>query len=332
MEFIGTVPKRDEIMKAAVVRAVKTASQVNERRKIDTIKSREIMRVRLEAQMVSEKLEKLVKTTVNFNELPPFQLEMANAIVDMPAVKRALHSCGWAGRMIDEIGKNSVTRLKHSSSEEDLTRIRKNFDGRAESIIKKIGKDLDLLEDAKKKLHTIPNIHAMPSIIIAGFPNVGKSSLLNALTGSDVEVASYPFTTQKILIGIMKSGYKQVQFIDTPGLLDRPLSDRNRIEMQAIAAIKHITDKCIFIIDPEPSCGYEIDAQVSLLKQVQKDFGLDMLVVVNKADIATREQLEETAAELAKAKVKVHGVVAASCVVEGGVDALQAKIATWALK
>ena len=43
--------------------------------------------------------------------------------------------------------------------------------------------------------------------------------------------------------------------VDTPGLLDRPMDDRNAIEMQAIAAIEHVGSLCIFLMDISEQCG-----------------------------------------------------------------------------
>jgi len=48
------------------------------------------------------------------------------------------------------------------------------------------------------------------------------------------------------------------QVIDTPGLLDRPLEERNTIEMQAITALAHLKACILFFIDISESSGYSI--------------------------------------------------------------------------
>jgi uncharacterized protein len=55
-------------------------------------------------------------------------------------------------------------------------------------------------------------------IAVIGPPNVGKSSLVTALTNASPEIAAYPFTTRAPLPGMMMIDNVQVQLIDTPPL------------------------------------------------------------------------------------------------------------------
>ncbi len=52
------------------------------------------------------------------------------------------------------------------------------------------------------------------------------------MTRADVEVQPYAFTTKSLFVGHMDYRYLRWQVIDTPGILDRPLEERNTIEMQ----------------------------------------------------------------------------------------------------
>ena len=74
--------------------------------------------------------------------------------------------------------------------------------------------------------------------------------------------------------------------VDTPGLLDRPMDDRNAIEMQAIAAIEHVGSLCIFLMDISEQCGTSLEDQHNLLDEVKALLPeIDMIVVVSKADL-----------------------------------------------
>ena len=64
------------------------------------------------------------------------------------------------------------------------------------------------------------------------FPCAGCAA---EVTRADVDVQPYAFTTKSLFVGHMDYRYLRWQVIDTPGILDRPLEERNTIEMQARA-------------------------------------------------------------------------------------------------
>ncbi len=132
-----------------------------------------------------------------------------------------------------------------------------------------------------------------PTIVIAGYPNVGKSSFVSKITGASPEIAPYPFTTKGVAIGHFMRDGMRYQVMDTPGLLDRPMSERNDIERQAITAIHYLDAVVMFMIDPSESCGYEIEAQKHLLAEIRENFKLPLLVVSNKADRSEFKKLDE---------------------------------------
>ncbi|USS40567.1 GTP-binding protein [Thermococcus aggregans] len=57
-------------------------------------------------------------------------------------------------------------------------------------------------------------------IVLAGLPNVGKSSLLRVLADVDIDVADYPFTTVEPIPGMMKHKDVQIQIVEVPGLIE----------------------------------------------------------------------------------------------------------------
>lgn len=82
-----------------------------------------------------------------------------------------------------------------------------------------------------------PNTRTM---LICGYPNVGKISFVNKITNADMDVQPYAFTTKSLFVGHMDYKYLKYQVIDTPGILDRPFKDRNIIEMCSITALAHL--------------------------------------------------------------------------------------------
>ena len=78
--------------------------------------------------------------------------------------------------------------------------------------------------------------------------------------------------------------------MDTPGILDRPLEERNPIEMRALAAIEHLSGVLLFLIDPSETCGTPVDEQEALLVNVRSYFPETQVIVVEtKADLARRD-------------------------------------------
>lgn len=54
-----------------------------------------------------------------------------------------------------------------------------------------------------------------------------------------------------------------LQVVDTPGILDHSLEDRNTIEMQAITALAHLRAAVLYVMDLSEQCGHSIEQQVS---------------------------------------------------------------------
>ncbi len=141
----------------------------------------------------------------------------------------------------------------------------------------------------------------MPCVVVAGYPNVGKSSIVREIsTNKRIKVEEYPFTTQKLNLGhlIIERRFDtiRIQVFDTPGVLSRPLSERNKIELQAILALRLISDLIIFIFDPTPASGYTVDSQIELYKEVKESFTkegkIEIILVFNKMDLASSTEVD----------------------------------------
>ena len=74
--------------------------------------------------------------------------------------------------------------------------------------------------------------------------------------------------------------------IDTKGLLDRELSYRNHIELQAISALKYLAKLILFVFDPTESCGYSMQKQMSIYNEISEQFiGIPFIKILNKSDL-----------------------------------------------
>lgn len=167
--------------------------------------------------------------------------------------------------------------------------------GRMASIMKRQSDSLSYLEQVRQHLSRLPSIDpTAKTILLCGFPNVGKSSFLNKITRADVDVQAYPFTTKSLYVGHTEFNYQNWQVIDTPGILDRPLEERNTIEMQSITALAHLRSVVLYIVDFSEQCGYSIQQQLELYSSIKPLFvKKPVFIINNKIDIISRERLPE---------------------------------------
>jgi GTPase len=87
-------------------------------------------------------------------------------------------------------------------------------------------------------------------VTIAGRPNVGKSSLLNALVGRKVSIVSHkPQTTRHRIQGVLHHEGDQIVFVDTPGLHLLQKRALNRAMNEAAAGALHDVDLVLFVIE-----------------------------------------------------------------------------------
>jgi len=234
-------------------------------------------------------LENYVKKFPSIDNLPMFYQEIIDIKIDINKLKKSLGAVDWARKTCQMIYSKQVKSLRKSKNIDFLMKKQQEIYGRITSVVKQIDKELINLGRAQNIMKEFPNIEDMPTIVIAGYPNVGKSSLLRCISKAKPQIAQYPFTTKEIHVGHLerKDKYilKRYQVIDTPGLLDRPLSKRNDIEKQAIAALSHLADVIVFIMDTSETCGYSLDDQKHLLTQMKKMFKDSQFIIVeNKAD------------------------------------------------
>ncbi|MBI3051124.1 50S ribosome-binding GTPase [Candidatus Woesearchaeota archaeon] len=261
----------------------------------------EAERIKKAAEILHRHLQSILKSFPMVEELPEFYRELIRCCVDVDRLRKSLGGVLWADGQVKRFFRIYYGKLRNSKDLESLFKHKRGFYGRVSSTIKQIKNELAYLDEGRRIMRRMPDVKTdIPTIVIAGFPNVGKTTLLRALTGSEPEIASYPFTTKGLMLGYAGQNGTKIQVIDTPGLLDRPLAQRNRIELQAVLALKHLANKVVFMIDPTETCGYEMEEQLALLKDIKETFNQEITVAINKTDLATPEQIANAKEKLKK--------------------------------
>jgi nucleolar GTP-binding protein len=274
--------------RALLDKAFGRASKVTSKGSDRTAKARNLAaaRVRIAGGTIESTLRGIVKGFPSLDRLPPFYRDLVDLLADANLMKKHLGAIDWAAEEAQALGRDYRRRIGRASGRE-IGRLRQEAYGRLASVVQQVGPDLEALAEARQAFRRIPEIDPdLPTIVVAGFPNVGKSSFVRAVSTGRPKVAAYPFTTKRVSLGHIDRAGLKIQILDTPGLLDRPMEKRNRLERQAIAALTHLADAVLFLLDPTETCGYPIEDQRHLLDEIRALFpDVPLVVVENKADL-----------------------------------------------
>ncbi len=101
------------------------------------------------------------------------------------------------------------------------------------------------------------------TVILGGFPSVGKSTILNSLTNADSEVADYEFTTLKVIPGTLKYKGANIQILDVPGIISGAAEGRGR-GREVISVLRN-ADLLVIIMDP-----FDIDQYEKVKEELHK--------------------------------------------------------------
>ena len=102
------------------------------------------------------------------------------------------------------------------------------------------------------------------TVVLVGFPNAGKSSLLRQLTGVQSKVADYAFTTLEVIPGMLNYCGAKIQVLDIPGLIEGAHIGKGA--GTKVASVIRIADLLLFVIDArEPEQADKLIEELSLL-------------------------------------------------------------------
>ena len=306
---IPIIPKVSDLIDTILSRTQsKTPTVTHPGYKITRIRKFYMRKVRFTEDTITEKLEAITKNFPKLDDIHPFYADMINILYDKDHYKLALGTVNTAKNICQKIATDYVKLLKYGDSLYRCKQLKVAALGRMMTTLKKLGASFNYLEEVRKHLSRFPSIDPTErTLILAGFPNVGKSSFMNKITYADSEVQAYHFTTQSLFVG--HTYYKNIrwQVIDTPGILDRALEQRNIIEMQTITALAHLDACILYFIDVSENCGYSIAQQVSLFDSIRPLFKNKPLVIIaNKTDLRKYTDLPEKERKLIEEVAKEH--------------------------
>jgi len=156
-----------------------------------------------------ERLEKRPEKKTNYDKIKELEQELSTTKYN----KRTEHAIGLIKARIDNLKKKELARSASKGKKEGYS-VRKTGDG---------------------------------TVIILGFPSVGKSTLLNSITNADSLIGTYDFTTLNVIPGIMDYEHAKIQILDVPGVVSGAASGRGRGK-EVLAVIRNC-DLVIILLD-----------------------------------------------------------------------------------
>jgi len=297
------VPNSQELLDIAFKRAMKSSAQVSKNAPIlIKAKKKESKRIKVAIEDLVNRILKIIKMVPMIDDLPDFYRELASVLVNIDELKLSLGKLNGILPILSHLQREYLHKLKRIEVPKEGDQLRRAAFGRISSVINKQNNTLQYLNEIRGRLREIPSIdYTIPCVVVAGYPNVGKSSIVkNISTNKNIEIKEYPFTTKKLNMGHLEIERRfdkiKIQILDTPGILDRPMTKRNHIELQAILALRLISDLIIFVFDPTFASGYNIDSQIELFYEIKQNFSkdreIDLLIVINKMDLAKDSEIE----------------------------------------
>ena len=239
---------------------------------------------------LSQQLMKVMKSFPSFDNLSEFYKELIDVTLDMAQLKRSLASLKWCAEKNREFLRMYKNKIKNATEIPIINQHRREFYGRVSSTLKQIRKNLEYLELSRKTMLDFPSIKtSLTTIAIAGFPNVGKSTLLSKLTTAKPKIAAYAFTTQGVNLGYGEFNGEKIQFLDIPGTLAR-FEKQNTIERIATLAIKYVAEAIIYVFDLTET--YPIEQQIRLYENLKKS-RKPIIIYLSKTDVIDKETVDE---------------------------------------
>ena len=282
---INRIESADRYLDIAIKKANKKVAQAKFLgNQLNKIKTKDMRKIEIIKDDLIARMDSLAEQFPDMSELSDLYRELIKITIGSYKLNKIFRDIRWSRQQIIKFYKFYNRNIKSARDMAEMLKAKRSYYGRVSSVIKNI--DFLFLENARKTLQSFPTIKSKyKQVAIAGFPNVGKSTLLSKLSGSKPEIAAYPFTTKSIMIGY--SG--DIQLLDTPGTLNR-FNKMNYIEQQAFLVVKVVAEKIIYIFDlTEP---YPLKNQIRLLKRI-REFHKPIIIYLSKTDILEKEEIEE---------------------------------------
>ncbi len=254
-------------------------------------RSFELRRVELVYQLAYNKLKDYARAPLS-SDMDPYHRELVQAFVG-DEYDRAIIKVRKSLKIISRLWREYYPLILASQTREEAKKLRREACGRILSVVRRLRRSLDVI---RKTVNELSKTHVvsegLPVVVVAGAPNVGKSTLVSIISTAKPEIAPYPFTTKTIIVGKNLASTPPYYIVDTPGILDKDPVDYNAVERKAFVALKALADVVIILVDPTENCPLTLERQLRLIQTLKREFKDKVKgIIVNKIDLINQEEL-----------------------------------------
>ncbi len=140
--------------------------------------------------------------------------------------------------------------------------------------------------------------HKSGFVSIVGKPNVGKSTLMNALIGEKLSITTNkPQTTRKKILGILSTEDYQIIFQDTPGILNPEYLLQERMLEYVYQSVKD-SELILFIIDIKADPDGSLTLSDERVAKIFENTQLKKILLINKIDLSNQNVVESLIKDL----------------------------------
>lgn len=261
-----------------------TPTVIHKHFEITRIRNFYIRKVKHCANEFTTRFDNILRDFPVLTDIHPFYSEQMAILYDRDTYKITLSKLNKMKVQINKIMSNSIKMIKFGDSMYRCKCLKTAGLGQMASYVLKLKEELSYLENVRQDFNRLPEIDITKRIVLTvGFPNVGKSTFVSQITKAKTEVNSFAFTTKSLYVGHYLYKDLTYQFIDTPGILDKELSERNRIEMLTVSAMAHLNATILYFIDVS-MVTYTIQEQIALFENVSALLQSNFIIVISKTD------------------------------------------------
>ncbi|KAJ5232408.1 Nucleolar GTP-binding protein 1 [Penicillium chermesinum] len=300
---IAPVPSSSEFLDIVLSRTQRQLpTQIRAGFKISRIRGFYTRKVKYTQETFCEKFQAILDGFPRLQDIHPFHKDLMNTLYDADHFRIALGQVSTAKHLIETVSRDYVRLIKYAQSLFQCKQLKRAALGRMATICRRLKDPLVYLEQVRQHLGRLPSIDPNTrTLLICGYPNVGKSSFLRSITRADVDVQPYAFTTKSLF-------------------------EMNTIEMQSITAVAHLRSAILYFMDLSEQCGYSVTDQIKLFHSIKPLFANKIVyLVVNKIDVRRPEDLDPEQQQAIQEILKSGDVemLQVSCTTTEGVTAVK---------